>query len=224
MTKNSKVTLLALAVLMVAALAVRPLPLQAAGGSSAPSVSPDDQAAEAYDRGLRYRDEAWELEEKSATAEGPEQAKLLAKAQKEYEKAIRAFRTAIEASPRMHQAHGSLGYALRKTGAWEESVAAYNRALELEPGYTEAIEYRAEAYLGLNRLDEVKDAYLELFRTDRERADELMTAMQGWIEQRTADPAGLGAATIEEFAAWVSARAEVAGQTASLEHASDRSW
>ena len=63
-------------------------------------------------------------------------------------------------------------------------MAAYNQALEIQPDYAEAIEYRAEAFLGLNRLDEVKEAYMQLFREDRERADELMSAMQQWVDQR----------------------------------------
>ena len=121
----------------------------AAGGSSVPSADPADQAAEAYNRGLESRDKAWKLEEQAAASENAkERAKLEGKAQKEYAKAIRAFRSATESDPQMHQAFSSLGYALRKTGEYEESLAAYNQALDLEPGYTEAIEYRAEALSG----------------------------------------------------------------------------
>lgn len=197
----------------------------AAGGSSVPSADPADQAAEAYNRGLESRDKAWKLEEQAAASEDPkERAKLEGKAQKEYGKAVRAFRSATESDPQMHQAFSSLGYALRKSGEYEESLTAYNQALELEPGYTEAIEYRAEAFLGLNRLDEAKEAYMQLFRDDRERADELMEAMQGWVEKRAADPSGVDSQTIEEFSIWVRDRAEVAGSTASLQQDADRTW
>ena len=166
-------------------------PVWAAGGSTVPSADPADQAAEAYNRGLASRDKAWKLEEEAASStDAGQQAKLLGKAQKEYTKAIRAFRSATEADPEMHQAFSSLGYALRKTGQYEDSLAAYNQALELEPAYSEAIEYRAEAFLGLNRLDEAKKAYMQLFRDDRERADELMGAMQRWVDERRSDPAG----------------------------------
>jgi tetratricopeptide (TPR) repeat protein len=198
---------------------------RAAGGGSVPATDPADQAGAAYNRGIESRDKAWELEEEAAAAgDAKQQAKLLEKAQKEYAKAIRAFRSATEADPKMYQAFSSLGFALRKTGQFEDSLAAYNQALEIEPGYSEAIEYRAEAYLGLNRLDEVREAYMQLFREDRERADELMTAMQRWVEQRQADPAGLDAGQIEEFSAWVRDRAEVAGNTASLEESATRAW
>ena len=212
-------------ILGTALLLVPGLPLMAAGGSSVPTTDPADQATEAYNNGIKNRDRAWELEEEAESASSPDQrAKLTARAQKEYGKAIRAFRAATESDPTMHQAFSSLGYALRKTGKYEESLGAYNQALQLEPNYAEAIEYRAEAFLGLNRLDEAKDAYMQLFRDDRERADELMAAMQRWVDQRRADSRELDTATIEEFSVWVEKRLTVAGNTASLQGRVDRTW
>lgn len=211
--------------LMTVLVLASSLPLLAAGGSSVPTTDPADQAAEAYNTGIQHRDKAWDLESQSETAPDADQrSKLEAKARKEYGKAIRAFRSATESDPNMHQAFSSLGYALRKTGDYEASLAAYNQALALEPGYAEAIEYRAEAFLGLNRLEEVKGAYMELFRDDRERADELMVAMQKWVDQRRADPQGLGTEAIEEFSLWVEERSQVAGNTAGLQSSSDRAW
>ena len=211
-------------VLTTVLLVTSSVPILAAGGSSI-TTDPADQAAEAYNNGIKNRDKAWELEKQAAaTTDAKEQGKLEAKAEKEYGKAIRAFRSATESDPSMHQAFSSLGYALRKTGQYEESLAAYNQALELEPGYTEAIEYRAEAYLGLDRLDDAKQAYMQLFREDRERADELMAAMQQWVEQRQTDPRGLDSGIIEEFSAWVEERSSVAGSTASLQQGADRTW
>lgn len=204
--------------------ALQGLPVQAAGGSTVPSVSPVDQAADAYNRGIKYRDKAWKLEEKAMTASGDDRAKLEGKIQKEYQKAARAFEAAVDTNPEMYQAHGSLGYALRRTGQYEASLEAYNRALEIAPDYAEAVEYRAEAYLGLNRLDEAKEAYMALFRSDRERADELMTAMKQWIENRSDDSGSVETGVIEDFETWVQKRAEIAGHTASLSGTSDRTW
>ena len=196
--------------------------IEAAGGATVPSTDPADQAAEAYNRGLASRDKAWELEERAeSSTDAKQRAKLEQKAQKEYAKAVRAFRSATEADPTMHQAFSSLGYALRKSGQYEESLAAYNQALELEPGYTEAIEYRAEAYLGLNRLAEAKEAYMQLFREDRERADELMVAMRRWVEARQLDPGEVDPTTIDEFSVWVRDRDEISGNTARLESDAD---
>ncbi len=211
--------------LPLVALVASPAVLLAAGGSSVPSTNPEDQAAAAYERGLEHRDKAWQLEaEAESSTDENEKGKLQSKAKKEYEKAIRAFRSATESNPQMHQAYSSLGYALRRTGQFEESLAAYDRALQLQPDYSEAIEYRAEAYLGLNRLDEAKDAYMQLFRADRERADELMAAMQRWVEQRRADAGGVDPSTVEAFSAWLEERQKIAASTASLDAEPDQSW
>ncbi len=207
------------------ALLVAPVALTAAGSSAPPKADPADEAVAAYERGLEHRDNAWKItEEWESTSDERERAKLERKIEKEYEKAIRAYRSAIESNPEMHQAFSSLGYALRKTGRFDESLEAYDRALELEPGYPEAIEYRAEAYLGLNRLQEAKEAYMQLFRDDRERADELMAAMENWLEDRRADARGVDAATIESFASWVEERQKVSGNTARLDSGSERDW
>jgi tetratricopeptide (TPR) repeat protein len=201
------------------------LPAMGADSGAVPIVDPADQAAEAYNRGLERRDKAWKLEEQADSGTDiEERSKLSAKAQKEYAKAIRAFRSATEVDPQMHQAFSSLGYVLRKTGQYEDSLAAYNEALQLEPGYAEAIEYRAEAFLGLNRLAEAKEAYMQLFRDDRERAEELMIAMQRWVEERQTDPGELDPAAIDEFSVWVRDRAEVSGNTAGMQSDASRIW
>ena len=209
----------------VAVMTLCALPAIAAGGGTVPNADPADQAAAAYNRGLASRDKAWELEDQAeSSSDAKEQAKLSAKTQKEYAKAIRAFRSATEADPQMYQAFSSLGYALRRTGQYEDSLAAYNEALELEPGYAEAIEYRAEAFLGLNRLAEAKEAYMQLFRDDRERAEELIIAMQRWAEERQTDPGELDPAAIDEFSVWVRDRAEVSGNTAGMQIDASRIW
>jgi tetratricopeptide (TPR) repeat protein len=124
----------------------------------------------------------------------------------------------------MFQAHGGLGYVHRKLGDHAAALEAYDRALELEPNYTPAIEYRAEAYLGLNRLEEAKSAYMTLFNADRARADELAAAMRAWLEKRRQDAAGLGPETIEDFATWLSQREEIAQRTRALLQAEDPRW
>ena len=211
--------------LLLATQLLLPMTLSAAGGSSAPSDDPQQEAAAAYNRGLRHRDKAWELEKKLETKSiEADRAKLETKIGKEYEKAIKSFRAATEANPQMYQAYSSMGYALRKTGDYTSSLAAYNRALELEPSYSEAIEYRGEAFLGLNHIEDAKEAYLELFRSDRARADELMAAMKTWVEQRTGQPSVVDPDKLQQFSAWVEERAAIAAQTASLVESSDRAW
>jgi len=194
-------------------------PIQAAGGSSQPTtpsaaeMTPEEQAIQLYNQGLKARDKAWQLDEVHAASPSD---KLAQKIDKQFEKAAKLFEEAVEKNPGFHQAHSSLGYSLRRLGNYEGSLAAYNQALEIDPNYAEAIEYRAEAYLGLNRIDEAKDAYLQLFRSDRERADELYEAMSKWLAMRKADAAGLDAATLDGFSSWLEERGQVADTTAML--------
>ena len=123
-------------------------------------------------------------------------AKLLEKSKSQHESSIKKYQKAVAKNPQMFQAWGSLGYAYRKTGNYPAALEAYDKALALEKSYTPAIEYRAEAYLGLNRLDDVKSAYMLLFNADRKRADELASAMQKYVETRQADPAGVDPAAL----------------------------
>jgi tetratricopeptide (TPR) repeat protein len=203
-------------------------PAEAAGAKREEPESPQPDATSAeqlassyYERGLDHRDKAWKLEEKAA--KGKKADKLLAKAAAHWEKAVVAFQEAVAADPRSHQAYGSLGYAYRNLGRYQESLDAYDRSLELAPTYVEAIEYRGEAYLGLDRLDEAKQAYLELFRLDREQADTLLGAMREWVGARRGG-GEVAAAVVEDFASWVDERSEIADQTGKLTEAQGRSW
>lgn len=215
-----------------AILTLAPAAVFAAGGSSAPpptpaptqQLTPEEEAIQFYNDGIQHRDKAWKLEEKaSAATVEAEKEKLLGKMEKQFEKAVKKFESALERKPIFHQAHSSLGYALRRLGRYDEALVAYDRALELNPHYSEAIEYRAEAYLGLNRIEDAKAAYMSLFASDRPRADELLDAMEEWLAARKKDPAGVEAREIEEFEAWFEGRAELAQKTAQLAPAL-RSW
>jgi len=220
--------------LSIAALTLLfPVPALASGGSastspappSQPPKTPEEQAIEHYNTGLKMRDKAWKLEAKSGEAPNEKKrAKIEAKIEKQYRNAIEQFQSAVFNNPRFYQAYGSLGYALRKTGQYEPSLEAYDKALGLEPGYSEAIEYRAEAYLGMNRLGAAKEAYIELFGMDREAADELLDAMKGWVERHQADPGDLTADAVSHFAGWVAERDELAAQTSSLSEGRKRGW
>ena len=63
----------------------------------------------------------------------------------------------------MPQAYNGMGYSYRKLGDYTKALENYDRALQLAPKFPDAIEYRGEAYLALNRLDDAKQAYLTLF-------------------------------------------------------------
>ena len=168
-------------------------PSNAAGGapkkSTSSQPSPREQALEQFNRGLKHRDKAWKHEKKAAAAsKQKDRDKNLKKAHKEYGKAIKRQLSATATDPRFHEAFSSLGYAYRKTGEYTLALAAYDRCLELAPDYAEAIEYRGEALLGLDRVKDVQRSYHRLVALDGDRAAELLAAMASWVEERRATP------------------------------------
>jgi tetratricopeptide (TPR) repeat protein len=189
------------------------------------SSSPEEIAKNAYNSGVRSIKEAREYESDAAKASKPEKSnKALDKAHKYYSKALEEFTDAVSHQPAMYQAWNYIGFANRHLGNYDAALSAYARALELNPEYPDAIEYRGEAYLGLNKIAEAKQAYITLFRDSRNLADQLMTAMREWTDARRKDAQGLAPADIEEFSKWVEERAGIAAQTASLAVSAPTDW
>jgi tetratricopeptide (TPR) repeat protein len=217
------------ALVVVAALSLSGL--AAASGTrglpqnTAPPLTPEQEAVEYFNDGVSHRDKADKLEKEALAEKDPaKQAKLLEKSKSQHEASIKKYQKAVAKDPKLFQAWGSLGYAYRKTGNYPTALEAYDKALALQSNYTPAIEYRAEAYLGLNRLGEVKAAYMMLFNADRARADELAAAMQKWVERRRSDAAGVDPATLDEFTKWVAERKQLSSQTSALTDPNAPRW
>ena len=220
--------------LIAATLLLAPAAALASGSSptmsSAPLAqrerqTPEQEAVVLYNDGIGYRDKAAKLEAEAATeTDAKKKEKLAAKAKDKHEDSIKKFVKATDKNPNMYQAWASLGYAYRKTGNYTSSLEAYGKALQIQPNYTPAIEYRAEALLGLNQLDEVKTVYMTLFRVDRPRADELAAAIDKWLELRKTDPAGLDPAKLEEFSKWAEQRKQLASQVSSVARPKNERW
>ena len=187
------------------------------------ALTPEQQAIEHYNSGISHRDRAWRLEKKLEAAADKARAKLEKKLRNSYRAAKAEFERAIRYVPTMYEAHSDLGYCLRKLGDYEASLEAYGRALDIQPGYAEAIEYRAEAYLGLNRIEDAKAAYIQLFGNAREQADKLLEAMGRFVEDDDAAK-NLAPAEFEAFARWVNERREIAGQTRPVSQLRKHDW
>jgi tetratricopeptide (TPR) repeat protein len=185
---------------------------------SSPPRSPEQLAAGSYNAGVRYVNKAKEYDSDAAKAAGDDKkkAKALEKAAKTYASALEQFEKATEEDPGLYQAWNYVGFCQRHLGDYEAALKAYSTALELNPSYGEAVEYRAEAYLGLNRIEDAKSAYMSLFRDVRPLAAELMTAMRHWLDERQNDPKGVAGEELASFAKWIDERAAIAQQTASL--------
>ncbi|MFO1465493.1 MAG: tetratricopeptide repeat protein [Steroidobacteraceae bacterium] len=188
-------------------------------GSGMPmeEASPESLAKSEYNAGLRSVKKAKEYESDATSASTPEkQARAREKAQKAFGKALEQFHAAVGHAPNLVEAWNYIGFSNRHLGAYAESLEAYDKALTLNPRYFEAMEYRAEAYLGLNRIDEAKSAYMDLFRDARPLSDELLGVMQSWVAARRQDAKGLEPAQLDAFEQWVGERTGIAKQTASL--------
>jgi tetratricopeptide (TPR) repeat protein len=201
------------------------------GGGTADSMAgshastPEDMAKAAYNSGVRSIKKAQECDSDAAKASNPQKsAKALDKAHQYYTKALDQFIDAVSQQPKMYQAWNYIGFANRHLGSFDAALSAYAKALEINPAYPEAIEYRGEAYLGLNKIDEAKEAYMTLFRESRSLAGELMTAMRRWTDARRTDAQGLAPEDVEAFSKWMDERAGIAAQTASLAVGAQATW
>lgn len=214
-------------IVLSACVLISALPVAwAAGGGNMPmprvntpqASSPEDLAKSAYNDGVR---DVHRADKYQTSADEQTDAKKKEKAQREakeyYTSALAKFTQAVKSDPRMHEAWNYVGYTNRKLGEYDMALAAYERALALHPGYPEALEYRGEAFLALHRISDAQQAYLDLFASNRQLADKLLTAMKGWVStQRTAASGGTDATAVDALDKWVQERAQIASQTASL--------
>lgn len=178
-----------------------------AGGPGGTTPTPDLQAKILYNEGidvLRRADNA------AARADGADDARTL------YSLALGKFQRAVRLDPKMHEAWNYVGYSHRKLGDYDAALEAYEQALALRPGYPEAIEYRAEAYLALRRFKDAEQAYLDLFGTNRAIAGKLLEAMKSWIAAQHTAAAGSDATAVSDLDKWVQERSQIAAQTAGL--------
>jgi len=139
-------TLAALVLALVLAVPVAAVANEVAPRPAAPVTTP---AEEEYNKGIR------------------------AKRSKEWSVATASFRKAVELKPDYAEAWNELGYALRNSGNYPESIKAYDEALRLKPRFPEALEYRGEAYVKMGRIDDAKQVLERLRPLDRGRAREL---------------------------------------------------
>jgi tetratricopeptide (TPR) repeat protein len=174
------------------------------GDASAPSVaSPQD--AKVYGDALALMKQGDDLGAQAAAREA-------------YGSARTKLQSLVGRSPQFAEAWNALGYTQRKLGSFDDSLASYAKALELKPGYPEALEYRGEAYLRLHRIHDAKQAYLDLFASNRRIAAVLLESMRVWIQTQQGTHA-VDASELTDLQQWVQERSQIATQTAALTRA-----
>jgi tetratricopeptide (TPR) repeat protein len=72
---------------------------------------------------------------------------------KDYKGAVGYLTKAVQELPNDADAQSMLGYAYRKTGAFDKSMEHYQRALKLDSNHRYAHEYLGELYLDMNQPD-----------------------------------------------------------------------
>ena len=185
------------------------------------SETPQQKARDAYNDGVRYVKKADKAQEAARAGEATPVRRTRPRARRtsQYAKALASFSQAVELDDTLYEAWNYVGYTIRKLGNYDDALAAYGKALALKPGYPDALEYRGEAYLGLSRIADAQQAYLDLYAGNRALAGKLLTAMKGWVAAQRANPAGTNAASLDELDKWIQERAQIAGQTAALTRA-----
>ncbi len=184
-------------------------------------LSVEQRSGKAFRAGIKHRDRALKHEARAAKASTDSaRDKALAKAQKEYKKAITKQGEAIKIYPQNYKAANELGFALRKTGDYRKAIGAYNFALEVNPNFHQATEYRGEAFLALGMLQQTQNAYMHLFRNDRALADQLMQRIDEWVTEKGAEVSEAEA----NFIAWAQERKRLAKITADLSMNNTRTW
>ena len=187
------------------------------GGGGLPDRSvdkPDAAAKKAFKAGLKALNRALELEDLATKTTDPDKkAAAVEKSGDQYNKALDEFTVVISNQGDRVEAWNYASYIHLRLGAFNEAIDDYNHTLALKPDLLEAIEHRAEAYMAVDRLDDAKAAYLDLFNHARPLADQLIAVMQKWLDSHRAATNGISTTTIDAFGQWVQERDRIARQT-----------
>lgn len=157
-------------------------PLLAAASPPKPAPNSVDEtamrAAVAYNDGVKKMKRADAIGvQKSATYTYDYAAAPDGKALRDYEGAIADFTRALSYDAKMKEAHNNLGYCLRRVGRLPESLAAYDKAIELDPDFAQAREYRGETYLALAQPDKAEADLAALRELQSKYAEQLQQAI-----------------------------------------------
>jgi tetratricopeptide (TPR) repeat protein len=131
-----------------------------------------------------------------------------------YGRALEEYTEALRNKNDLYEPWAKIGFIHLHFGAYRESIDDLNHALALKPDSQEAIEWRGEAFMGVDHLDDAKATYMDLFFHARPLADQMMTTMQGWLQRHRAAAAGVRASDIDAFDKWLQEREGIAKTTA----------
>ena len=176
---------------------------------------PDAAAKKAFKAGVKSLNRAREFQEVADKATNSDKkADALDKVNDAYGKALDQFTDALSNKGDMVEAWNYAAYVHLRLGAYNEAIDDYNHTLSINPGLLEAVEGRAEAFVGTDRLDQAKAAYMDLFNHAPALADQLMAVMQKWLQNHREAANGMRSTDIDSFGKWVQERDGIAKQAA----------
>ena len=182
--------------------------------------TPQQKARDAYNDGVRSVKKADKAQQAAAEAtDAGKKDKAVHEAHDAYAAALAKFKESTSLDPTQHEAWNYVGYTNRKLGNYDDALAAYDKALAIKPGYPDALEYRGEAYLGLGRVPEAQQAYLDLYAGNRALAGKLLSAMKSWAAAQRTSSSGSSPTNLDELDKWIQERTQIASQTAALTRA-----
>jgi tetratricopeptide (TPR) repeat protein len=193
------------------------------GGMGGPQIEstpspekPDAAAKKAYNAGMKSLNKAAGYESAAAAATNEDKKNAALEKQNDaYGRALDLFTYALSNQGDMYDAWNNVGYIHLRLGAYNEAIDDYNHTLALKPDLMVAIEHRAEAYVAVDRLDEAKSAYMEVFNHEPKLAEGLLGTMRQWLVAHHENARGMRGSDIEAFDKWVSERDGIAKQAAS---------
>jgi tetratricopeptide (TPR) repeat protein len=101
--------------------------------------------------------------------------------EKRFEDALISYNRALDRDPENADAWSQSGFAHRKLGDFEQSLEAYQHAMEIEPFHLGANEYLGELYLQTDQVEKAEEMASFLRRACPDGCDEL-TALENAIE------------------------------------------
>lgn len=100
----------------------------------------------------------------------------------EYEKAIVAYKRAIEINPDSTEVYFHLGMAYSSLGKYKEAVEAYTRAVRIKPDYAAAHYNLGHAYSNLNRHDKAIKAFRQSIQYDPDNVEAYLALANAYFD------------------------------------------
>jgi tetratricopeptide (TPR) repeat protein len=107
----------------------------------------------------------------------------------EYEKAIEAYKRALQLSPNSEAAYYHLGMAYSSLGRYDEAVGVYNRAIRIKPDYASAHFNLGHAYSNLKHYDKAIRAFRQAIQYEPDNTEAYLALGRAYLDSGKEDKA-----------------------------------